>query len=156
VDHWECNGCKALTSPTLDECWNCGAPKGSLPTLDAAAAGKSARQAAERTSNPRLWSLVLGQSFLQVIAAVASVILIKAVYCSIAYKYGCPYRSPDVTLIFLALLPFLVVAVDVASIYLVAPSSVSREVAEAVLHRGRPSFLRQWYSKLLVKSYSRT
>ena len=155
VEHWECNGCKALTSASLNECWNCHSVKGSMPSTQAVAAAKAAVQESERDSRPRVFSLILAQVGLFIAAAAVAAIVVKPIYCLVAYSNGCPYKVPEFKLVLLAISPFVVVAVDVAVIFLVAPTRVPLKFAEAFVHNKRPKFLRRWYSKLLVKSYAR-
>jgi len=156
VENWECKGCKALTSASTDECWNCHTIKGSTPSTLAMAAARVKAQERERDLRPRVVSLVVAQVLLFIAAAVGAAIVVKPIYCLIAYSNGCPYKVPELKLIFLAISPLVVVAVDVALIFLVAPTRVPLKFAEEFVHNKRPKFLRHWYSKLLAKSYSRT
>lgn len=150
-EHWECRACKSLSSPSLNVCWNCKVIRDTSPNPEASAYDQEAR----------VRSLAVTQFLLQVVVVVAlSLVVVKPVYCFVAYSNACPYEVPELRLVSLiaaiAMAPFTMVAVDVALIMFFAPSRVSRKVAEEFMHRKRPQFLRRWYSKLLRISYSRT
>lgn len=158
MEHWECKGCNALTPSNVNECWRCLAVKGSDPSATEVVAGKARAHAQDREKNPRLLALANAQVWLQLaacIVVVSLVVMIEPVYCLIAYSGGCPSDLPDIDLFFLAISPFVMVAVDLILIFQVAPQHVPLEIAERLMHYDRPKFLHRWYSALLVKSYSR-
>ncbi|WP_219851896.1 hypothetical protein, partial [Methylibium rhizosphaerae] len=156
VEHWECRACRALTSTHLNQCWNCHSIKGELPPVEIDACANAGAHERGMNSPSRVSSLAVAQVLLFVSISIALSVVVKPIYCFVAYSNGCPYKLPELKLVFLAIAPFMVVAVDVVLIFLVAPGRVPPEVVEAFVHHNRPKFLRRWYSKLVARSYSRS
>lgn len=156
MDHWECKVCSALNQASGSACWKCLSVKGLVPTAETAAAIRKSSEDRQRDANPSGSSLAFAQVIFFIVLAILVALVVKPIYCFVAYSNGCPYKIPELKFVFLAITPFAVVAVDLALIFLVAPSTVPLAFAEAFVHRNRPKSLRTLYSKLLLRSYSRT